>query len=418
MPRTEMVVRVFVASPSDVSDERTQLEDIIRELNLSFPRDLGARLELVRWETHVTPGVSVDAQAVINEAIDDEYDIFIGLLWARFGTPTGRAGSGTEEEFTRAYARYKRDPSAVRIMFYFKDAPIPPSQIDADQLAKVAAFRSELGELGVLYWNYTDRDAFGSFLRIHLARQIHDWAKRSDSPREISNSLVPAIQDGSVITITESDGDDDDAGLVELMEESEEGMERMTETLSRMMQELAHLTAKMDERTSDFNTLNTHPGGEFDRAQFKRISKQAAEDMIYYTRRSEADLPLYIDAMKVTFESLTRVASLFADLGPQHKDELKDALTNIRMMRKSAVQAGKAIAGFREIVASLPRVSTDMNRAKRRMVTAVDGIVDALNTTEGLIAEVEKVMWETLLEMPDEPLEMSDEPLAIPGELN
>jgi hypothetical protein len=31
-----------------------------------------------------------------------QYDLFVGIMWRRFGTPTGVAGSGTEQEFDHA----------------------------------------------------------------------------------------------------------------------------------------------------------------------------------------------------------------------------------------------------------------------------------------------------------------------------
>jgi hypothetical protein len=398
MPRSEMVVRVFVASPTDVTEERALLEEIVRELNLSWSRDLSARLELVRWETHATPGIGLDPQSVINDAIDADYDIFIGLLWARFGTPTGRAGSGTEEEFVRAHGRYGSDPSSLRIMFYFKDVPISPSQINPDQLTKVNAFRSQLGELGVLYWTYKDRDAFASLLRIHLTRQILQWVRDSRVGAENTWVNLPVI--GEVVVDPDFIADDD-VGMVDLMDESDEAMGRMAETLSRMVQELSQLTGKIESRTAEFTGLSI-PGKEFDRGQFKRISKQTAEDMLNYTRRSETDLPIYTDAMKAAFDSLARAASLFRDLGPQHAEDLKETLLNVRAMRKQTIQAERAITGFRRSVVALPRLSTDINRAKRRMLVTVDGIVDALNTTEGLIGEVEEIIWDTLRDLDDD----------------
>src|SRR5438034_3225907 len=108
MPRDERVVVVLVASPSDLEPERNRLEEVIRELNLTWSRTLHVRLELVRWETHGYPGIGRDAQDVLNRELTDDPDIFIGLMWGRYGTPTGRAGSGTEEEFTRALARYRQ----------------------------------------------------------------------------------------------------------------------------------------------------------------------------------------------------------------------------------------------------------------------------------------------------------------------
>src|ERR1019366_132994 len=117
MPRDEHVLTVFVASPSDLDPERSLLEEAIRELNLSWSRTLGVHLELVRWEANGYPGVGHDAQDVLNRELPGDYDIFVGLMWAKFGTPTGRAGSGTEEEFHRALKRFQENAGSVKIMF-------------------------------------------------------------------------------------------------------------------------------------------------------------------------------------------------------------------------------------------------------------------------------------------------------------
>jgi hypothetical protein len=126
MPRHEKVLSVFVASPSDVTDERTKLEEVVNELNITWSREFGVRLELVRWETHSFPSKGADAQDVINTQIPEDYDIFIGIMWCRFGTPTKRAESGTLEEFLRAKARHDENPSSVDIMIYFKDESVSP----------------------------------------------------------------------------------------------------------------------------------------------------------------------------------------------------------------------------------------------------------------------------------------------------
>src|SRR5258706_12678070 len=146
MPKTSTILRVFVASPSDLGDERAILEEVITELNNTWSKDLGVYLELVKWETHAYPGVGADPQAIINEQIADDYDVFIGLMWARIGTPTSRADSGTEEEFSRALRKFSGDPNQIRIMFYFKDAPIAPNDVYYVQLGKMKAFQKELGE--------------------------------------------------------------------------------------------------------------------------------------------------------------------------------------------------------------------------------------------------------------------------------
>ena len=97
MPITLKRLRIFVASPGDVTDERDRLDRVIAHLRTHVAAAHGLDLELVRWETHVRPGVAADAQAVVNPKIGD-YDLFIGIFWNRFGAPTGRAESGTREE--------------------------------------------------------------------------------------------------------------------------------------------------------------------------------------------------------------------------------------------------------------------------------------------------------------------------------
>src|SRR5688500_12939403 len=132
MARHETVLTAFAASPGDVAEERALLEDVIRELNITWSRNLGLRIDLIRLETHSYHIASLYPQSAINEQFGDDYDIFVGMMWIRYGNPTLSNESGTEEVFEKAYARHKAFPNAVKIMFYFKDAgPHQLSKIDA-----------------------------------------------------------------------------------------------------------------------------------------------------------------------------------------------------------------------------------------------------------------------------------------------
>lgn len=180
---TRAVLRTFLASPGDVAAEREVASRIVEELNLTWSRFLGLSLELVRWETHAWPGGDVDPQALINRQLGDQYELFIGVMWSRFGTATHRADSGTKEEFERAYARHAADRQSVRIMFYFKSAP-PPDGADAAQLARVAEFRERIGDEGVLSWAFENEQTFAILLRLHLSRQVQDFCgRRPSAPR-------------------------------------------------------------------------------------------------------------------------------------------------------------------------------------------------------------------------------------------
>jgi len=51
-----------------------------------------------------------DAQELVSRQVPD-YEIYVGLLCRRLGTPTERALSGTVEEFSDARQRYLDTPS-------------------------------------------------------------------------------------------------------------------------------------------------------------------------------------------------------------------------------------------------------------------------------------------------------------------
>lgn len=88
------------------------------ELNV-INESLNIMLNFKNWRSHTHPDVGSYAQSVITEQIGD-YDIFIGILWTRFGTSTPKTESGTEEELNNAMKKYENGEK-INIMLYFSD---------------------------------------------------------------------------------------------------------------------------------------------------------------------------------------------------------------------------------------------------------------------------------------------------------
>src|SRR5215813_1753950 len=195
-PRT---LKVFVASPDDVAEERNTLAKLLADINdvLAYlAPEKRLSLELVRYETHSYPDIGAP-QEVINREIPVDYDIFIGIMWKRVGTPTATAPSGTIEEFNRACERRKQGP-LPRIMFYFCDQPIAvPTATEIQQLIEVVKFRSQLASQG-LTASYSSHAEFGDHVRGGLLRAIRDIV-RDTVPPPVSATLSqpPAAVDAS-----------------------------------------------------------------------------------------------------------------------------------------------------------------------------------------------------------------------------
>ncbi len=150
MAEETKIIRIFISSPSDVSEDREAAQRVINELNRTFCEHQGLILFPLTWEHNTYPAVGDYSQDVINQQIGD-YDIFVGIMANRFGSPTQKAESGTEEEFNIAYENRRNR----HIMFFFNNKPVNPYSLDLEQLAKVKSFKEKLSKQGVLYREFS-----------------------------------------------------------------------------------------------------------------------------------------------------------------------------------------------------------------------------------------------------------------------
>src|ERR1044071_1675606 len=190
MTRTLTKLRIFVASTGDLDDERKRLARVVDSLNKPGrrPESLGLTLELLRWETHVPPSAGRPQGHILEHLPPQDWDIFVGILWKRFGTRTGAADpstgedylSGTEEEFKEALRR--REAGGTRwpwIMFYRCGRLASPVTLDAEQLARVNDFFKECepgGRHPALVFPYNEPADFERLVREHLEDVVNRYA--------------------------------------------------------------------------------------------------------------------------------------------------------------------------------------------------------------------------------------------------
>jgi hypothetical protein len=118
------------------------------------------------------------SQDVINTQFGDSWDIYIGILWARYGTITAKGVSGTEEEFDLAYERWNSDNRSCKVAVFFSHKAFQASDVrTAEQNLKVQIFREKVGNLGGLYETYGDELDFVFRVRDYLSRAILEYGK-------------------------------------------------------------------------------------------------------------------------------------------------------------------------------------------------------------------------------------------------
>jgi hypothetical protein len=142
---------VFISCPSDMQKEKEAVTNTIERLNRFYDKGntKKVRIKSLTFDdiTPKTDGVK-KAQSIINSQIDRKYDIYIGIMGARFGRPTTKYGSGTQEEFINAVDAQKRG-DVKEIAFYFKDNPINNrnNASEIEQLLAVVKFKESIDGL-------------------------------------------------------------------------------------------------------------------------------------------------------------------------------------------------------------------------------------------------------------------------------
>jgi hypothetical protein len=146
------VIEVFIASPSDIIQERNCFKEIIEEWNIIHSRSRNAILKFIGWENDVYSLLNgQEPQAVINNQILKDSDLLVGIFWTRIGTPTKDYDSGTIEEIQKHMKQGKP------VMLFFLYFSVVPSSINNEQYEKLLQFKEWCKRNGVINsFNSTD----------------------------------------------------------------------------------------------------------------------------------------------------------------------------------------------------------------------------------------------------------------------
>lgn len=186
MPRKGITAYdLLISCPGDVSE----YIDVIRECIENFNRYIGqlnnAEIVAKHWTTDSYPQSGDKPQELLNKQFVRDCDAAVAIFWTRFGTPTDKYGSGTEEEIEEMFAENKQ------VFMYFLDSPIEPSKIDHEQHQKVLAFRDKCKDKGI-YSTISNKDDFKTLFSNHIT--MHFLPLISNTTPIINTSKSPNLE--------------------------------------------------------------------------------------------------------------------------------------------------------------------------------------------------------------------------------
>lgn len=174
MPTETLRIKVFVSCPGDVEKEKQIVKEVCE--SLSRINNPPLQVQVIEWKTDTTPLITgASPQSVINAQIKDDYDIYIGIFWKRFGDKQPNGFTPTEEEFENALKRYKETRKPLIGIYFKKDPFYQDTKYETEQFLAVQTFKERIQKLG-LYGEFLESEFHKKILE-DIGRKIRDWSK-------------------------------------------------------------------------------------------------------------------------------------------------------------------------------------------------------------------------------------------------
>ena len=154
---------LLISCPGDIQDELQIIEEVISQFNEQFSDTTNVMVRSKHWSKSSFSESGGKPQALLNKQFVNGCDAAIAVFWTRFGTPTDKYGSGSEEEIEIMLEAGKQ------VFMGFCEREVKPQNIDYDQYQKVRTFREKYKDRG-LYFTYSTLEEFRKTVFAHLTK--------------------------------------------------------------------------------------------------------------------------------------------------------------------------------------------------------------------------------------------------------
>lgn len=374
-------LRLFISCPSDIKTELDSIRFISEEINKTAGEQNGYVIECLNWKLDTYTQIGIDAQDVINRQVEAKYDILIGLLWQRIGSPTKRDKSGTIEEINRAIANNNTEK-----LIYFKTTPPDNlNLINLKELKKIKDFKTNLSSRGVLYKEFNSISEFEQLFRINLTNLIRDKILAKNvlvAPTQETKFVERKYQDISdLINEVELRSDDTSIGLdvFELSESMLSALNIVTSCLESMTETVNYLTDKLNERTAEINKYLGIKDERLRLAKGKIVVDLLAGELDEFNSRINSQLETFSNNLHLIGPSYTKIMQFASVYNINDTSVLNNSITQFRNSIELAItNTAKVLRVFLQ----WPVLTARFNKSKRETELTLKNITKEM--LEGL----------------------------------
>lgn len=247
MPKNVIQYDLLISCPGDIISEINIIEDAVSQFNTQFSDALGISVRTKHWHKNSYAQPGGKPQTLLNEQFVNDCDAAVAILWTRFGTPTDKYGSGTEEEVEIMLS------SGKQVFMYFSDKPISPSQMSDKGYKKVQAFRDKYKDRGI-YFTYSSDEEFKTLFFAHLSQYFLSEKRVAEVKGERHSEL-------KIVGIDQTQHISDEAPIISFVPNTEMTISKYLEKIralfddisARKLEKRVELPEKIAKYTLAFN---------------------------------------------------------------------------------------------------------------------------------------------------------------------
>lgn len=382
-------LKIFLASPGDVVVERRIVEEVLKELNITYGNANGISLRLLNWEDYSYPGMGEDPQSVINNQIPNDYDVFLCVFWTRIGTATNRAQSGSVEELEIALSRVENGED-VQIMGYFKTEPPTSLNEITEQFLEVQKLKRKIGKT-CLYKEFTSTDKFKEIFRINFTQFLNQRfssltknalvVSDNDRPIEIGNKKRNEIYEKiNSINLNIVDTKIDAIDIIESLHEKAVGVSTILSDISLTMNEL---NLKVTKKANEMEVVNVIKDTRLKAKKRKILANQLANELDVISDKYEIYIPDFKDKYLELVNSFITIYLEYENYISENDKKAKGELL------LSIDSCSESLADLLVAMDKVPKLTAKYGQAQIRQMKLLKNLVEEILYGRELLDEID-----------------------------
>jgi hypothetical protein len=304
-------------------------------------------------------------QEAINKQLLDRADILCAVMGTRVGSPTQSYRSGTIEEISKFIDSERDTLGGHFVQIYFKKEKIDPTTINIDDLAQVRAFRDEISAKA-LFRDFLEADELASLVRRSLRACLRQFTNGA-------TDAAPVVGDAPGAVPAESDEDDIDDGLFDLLAQHKAAADAAVHETDVIQTSFSGMNSRLDEVSS---TLNTTGGLGIDA---KALFSEAGDAIAKAADEIGTATPVLRARLLESIRALSGAVALSEEIGFSGPEQVEQLRLTVDQTLSAATTARLQIAQLYETTNAVPNYTKKFKKSSNLLTTCLRALLGFVN---------------------------------------